>query len=281
MPLNVISVDELRQRMARDNCRAVDCRFDLSDPEKGRALFEESHIDGAVFADLDRDLAAPASGESGRHPLPDAETFCSKLGAWGISNSTHVVAYDHGNGATAGRLWWLLRWLGHTNVSVLDGGFAAWQAAGGAVSSRPAAIEPAEFIGTPDSSMVATTEEILALVNAGEQFNLVDARDAARFRGEVEPIDPVAGRIPGSVNMPFPVNLSTDGRWRAADELRRQWRDMLSGRPESLPIVMCGSGVTACHLIIAAELAELPLPRLYVGSWSEWIRDPGRPVESG
>jgi thiosulfate/3-mercaptopyruvate sulfurtransferase len=280
-PNPIISAEELRDELARGNCRIVDCRFDLADPEKGRALFDEAHIDGAVFDDLDKDLADPVSGQSGRHPLPDVATFCRKLGAWGISNATKVVAYDHGNGATAGRLWWLLRWLGHADVSVLDGGFAAWQAAGGAISIDQEPIEAVEFVGTPDSSMVATTGEILGLVQGSEPYILVDARDPGRFRGDVEPIDPVAGRIPGSINMPFPVNLGPDGHWRPADDLRREWRKLLVGRPDSRPVVMCGSGVTACHLIIAAELAELPLPRLYVGSWSEWIRDPGRPVKRG
>ena len=277
----VISVAVLRDLLDRGECRVVDCRFDLSDPRKGRALFGESHIKGAVYADLDKDLADPITADSGRHPLPRVEKFCRKLGAWGISNSTHVVAYDFGNGAIAARLWWLLRWLGHADVSVLDGGLAAWQAAGGALSDSTAPIEPAEFFGVPNPDMVATTGEIAALVSSGGRFNLVDARDTARFRGENEPIDPVAGRIPGSMNMPFPVNLTSDGHWRPADELRREWQELLDGRPGSRPIAMCGSGVTACHLVIAAELAGLPLPRLYVGSWSEWIRDPDRPVERG
>jgi thiosulfate/3-mercaptopyruvate sulfurtransferase len=174
-----------------------------------------------------------------------------------------------------------MRWLGHAEVSVLDGGYAAWVDSGGAIGEGRQDSEVVVFHGRPDSSMVATTEDILDLIVSGESCNLVDARDAPRFRGEVEPIDPVAGRIPGAINMPFPANLDGEGKWRQASELRDRWKEVLRDRPETLPIAMCGSGVTACHLIIAAERADLPLPRLYVGSWSEWIRDAERPVATG
>jgi len=278
---DLIDVDELLPLVDDPNCRVVDCRFELMDPARGLELYRQGHIRGAVFADLDKDLAAPISTGSGRHPLPDVEAFARRLRDWGISGASQVVAYDHGNGATAGRLWWMLRWLGHERVAVLNGGFAAWCAAGGSVDAEIPAYPRGDFAARPNAEMVATTEEILAAIRSGEGLALVDARDERRFRGEAEPIDSVAGRIPGAVNMPFQLNLDDSGRWRSNEEIAALWQRMERGGGSERPVAMCGSGVTACHLILAAQRIGKPLPRLYVGSWSAWISDPDRPIETG
>ena len=278
---DLIDVDELVPLLDDPNCRVVDCRFELMDPDKGYELYRQAHISGAVFTDLDKDLAAPVTAESGRHPLPDVETFSRMLRDHGISGGSQVVAYDHGNGATAGRLWWMLRWLGHERVAVLNGGFAAWRAAGGSVDAEIPAYPRGDFTARPDAAMVATTEEILAAIESGEGLILVDARDERRFRGEAEPIDTVAGRIPGSVNMPFQLNLDDSGLWRSTEEIAALWESVERAGSNERPVAMCGSGVTACHLILAAKRIGKPLPRLYVGSWSAWISDPARPIETG
>ena len=278
---DLIGASELNVLLRDPTCRIVDCRFELADPARGRALYRAGHIHGAVFADLDKDLAGPVGPQSGRHPLPDVEAFRQKLCAWGIANDSQVVAYDQGNGASASRFWWMLRWLGHERVAVLDGGLGAWEAFGGELDADEPPVARTEYIARPDAAMVATTQEIEAMLAAGEPCLLVDARDERRFRGEVEPIDPVAGRIPGSVNLPFQRNLDSSGQWRSSKELREIWRCCWQDGGTDLPIALCGSGVTACHLILAAKRAGLPMPRLYVGSWSEWIRDPNRPIALG
>ena len=276
-----IGARELNSLLRDPACRIVDCRFELADPARGRTLYRAGHIPDAVFADLDKDLAGPVGPQSGRHPLPDVETFRQKLCTWGIANDSQVVAYDQGNGASASRLWWMLRWLGHERVAVLDGGLGAWEAFGGEVDADDLPVARTEYIARPDAAMVATTQEIEAMLAAGKPCLLVDARDERRFRGEVEPIDPVAGRIPGSVNLPFQRNLDSSGQWRSSEELREIWQSHWPDGDADLPITLCGSGVTACHLILAAKRAGLPMPRLYVGSWSEWIRDPNRPIALG
>ncbi len=274
----LINTSQLKDLLAITDCRLVDCRSDLMQPEKGRADYLAGHLPGAVFADLDTDLADPISSNSGRHPLPDVERFRATLESWGISNGTQVVAYDYANGALAARLWWMLRWMGNERVAVLDGGIAAWLAAGGEVQTAEPQIESTVFNATPKPEFVATTDEIAAAVAAGADLNLVDARDAARFAGKAEPIDTVAGHVPGAINYPLSLNLHSDGTWRSATELKRCWEEVLDGRPVAPLIAMCGSGVTACHLVLSARIAGLAEPRVYVGSWSEWIRDPARPI---
>jgi thiosulfate/3-mercaptopyruvate sulfurtransferase len=274
----LVNVSHLMRLAAGSDCRVVDCRFNLLQPEKGRQDYLNGHIPGAVFADLDRDLAGTVTADSGRHPLPAVDDFAACIRNWGISNETQVVVYDGGNGAIAARLWWMLRWLGHENVALLDGGLGAWLAAGGELESHEPDIAVAKFNPHPDQSLIATTEEISAGVAGGMEFNLLDARDAVRFAGQSEPIDPVAGHIPGAINLPLTENIGADGLWRPASDLRQVWQEALAGK-ERLPLTaMCGSGVTACHLVLSAQIAGLPEPKVYVGSWSEWIRDDSRPL---
>ena len=274
----LINVAQLRDFLSVSDCRLIDCRSDLMQPEKGRADYLAGHLPGAVYADLDVDLADPITDTSGRHPLPDAERFRKALEDWGIGNDTQVVAYDYANSALAARLWWMLRWMGHERVAVLDGGIAAWSAAGGELQTTVPQFKKSVFNATPKLENVATTEEISAALAAGTEMNLVDAREAARFFAQTEPIDTVAGHVPGAINYPLSRNLNSDGTWRSATELARVWKDVLDGRPIAPLIAMCGSGVTACHLVLSAQIAGLAEPRVYVGSWSEWIRDPARPV---
>jgi thiosulfate/3-mercaptopyruvate sulfurtransferase len=262
----------------------VDCRFDLMHPESGRQAYLEAHIPGARYADLNRDLSAPAAQGTGRHPLPQAEVFAARVRELGIGNHTQVVAYDDANSSFAARLWWMLRWLGHDAVAVLDGGFKAWTAAGGARESGEAAVAAAvtaeHFTPRVRAESVVSTAEVERALRDGTAL-LVDARAAERFAGTVEPIDPVAGHVPGAVSHPFSVNLAADGRFLPQALLERRWRERLAGAPPDTLIAMCGSGVTACHHLLSLEAAGLPGGRLYAGSWSEWISDPRRPVARG
>lgn len=262
------------------DCRIVDCRFDLSKPHAGHAAFFEAHIPGAVYADLNKDLAAPLRPDTGRHPLPDIAVLESTFGSLGIGGDTEVIVYDSGSGAMAARAWWLLRWLGHTHVTLLDGGFARWQAMDLPIESGAFGVAARQFRGAPRPAAIITTQELVALGASVEAMRLVDARDVARFRGEAEPIDAVAGHIPGALNLPFSESLNSDGTWKAKNELRRMWARVLGDDPGVPWAVMCGSGVTACHLALSGLLAGYREPRVYVGSWSEWIRDPERPVAS-
>lgn len=281
MPLyrQLISVAEL-QAMPEGACRIVDCRHDLLQSEKGLAEYREGHIPDAIHADMDKDLASTPTSETGRHPLPQAEDFAVTLGAWGIGNETQVVAYDSGSGALAARLWWMLRWLGHEAVAVLDGGLAAWKAAGGRISMDTPQPAVATFEPHEKPDLIVSTADVMASISADQRMLVLDARDAGRFAGEVEPIDPVAGHVPGAVNLPLARNLRPDGFWRSPVELSALWNAVAGREDGPPPVAMCGSGVTACHLVLSAVIAGRPEPRLYAGSWSEWIRDPARPVAS-
>lgn len=259
----------------------IDCRFDLADPGAGRRAYEAAHIPGAAYADLDRDLAARPGPETGRHPLPDPDTLAATFGRLGIGAGTRVVVYDGAGGGIAARCWWLLRWLGHDDVQLLDGGFAAWQAAGLPVEAGVRENAPVAFVPSPRHDRVLSTAALVDAIGRGESGFLVDARDRARYRGENEPIDPVAGHVPGALNLPFSDFLGADGRWCGPESRLETWRRALPGGVPAEFSVMCGSGVTACHLVLSAVEAGLPEPRLYVGSWSEWIRDPARPVARG
>ncbi len=276
----LIDAAALRARLGQPGWVVVDCRFNLQEPAAGRAAYGRGHIPGARYADLDRDLARPPAPSEGRHPLPDPAAFAAKLGKWGIGPDDTVVAYDEASGAIAARLWWLARWIGHRGqMRVLDGGFAAWQAAQLPVETALPAWQPKLYPspGTTGAAVV-DTDEIPARQQSGDL--VVDARGAARYRGEQEPIDPVAGHIPGARNWPF-SNNSAAGVFRPAAELHRELLDVLGGREPQQLIAMCGSGVTACQLLLAMAVAGLEGGKLYAGSWSEWIRDPKRPIATG
>jgi thiosulfate/3-mercaptopyruvate sulfurtransferase len=273
----LIDVPTLAANLDHPDWAVFDCRFDLAKPEAGRAAYAEGHIPGARFADLEADLSGPVTPASGRHPLPDPDQLAARLGAWGVDRMVQVVVYDADIGAYAARLWWLLRWLGHDAVALLDGGLRAWTEAGGALTTALPERAPRRFTAEVDSRL----EVPIAALRAGGQGPLIDARTAERFRGEAEPIDPVAGRIPGAVNLPLAGNLDPRGRFLPAAELRARYAATLGAAAPEGAIHYCGSGVSACHNVLAMEHAGLHGSRLYVGSWSEWIRDPSRPVATG
>lgn len=278
---HLIDTESLRQRLGQSDWRIIDCRFDLADPEEGERMYLGGHIPGAVFADLDRDLAAPVGPRTGRHPLPEAATFQERLGALGVDNTTHVVVYDANNGALAARAWWLLRWAGHSKVQLLDGGLDAWRREGNELCSGPELVVRKNFVARPRAELVLTTRELAENPAAIAEMRLIDARDAERFRGELEPIDPVAGHIPGSINLPLTESLNDDGTWKTRRSLEALWGKVLGPDKAQAWAVMCGSGVTACHLALSGLRAGYAEPRVYVGSWSEWIRDPARPIAQG
>lgn len=257
----------------------VDCRFDLADPAQGLREYESGHVPGAVFASMDQDLAAPRGPRSGRHPLPSPAAFAHLLGRWGFTPDSHVIAYDQASGAGAARLWWMLRARGHARVQVLDGGWQAWLAQGGPVSRSapaiaPTQVSPREYAGVLDAAQVG---EGLAR----QQIVLVDARAPERFAGRSETIDPVAGHVPGAANHPYTHNLDSTQHWLAPAGLRQRWAPLVQKAANRPMVMMCGSGVTACHNLLALELAGHADTRLYAGSWSEWITDPARPVATG
>lgn len=272
----LISAEELAGRLGDDALVVIDCRHDLARPDAGESAWADSHIPGALFMHLDRDLSSAKTGSNGRHPLPSPAAFSALLGRCGITPQHSVVAYDDAGGMFAARLWWMLRWVGHADAAVLDGGLAAWRAAGGAldqsVRSRPATRYPE---GAVDSTVDA--DALLANLDGGALL-VVDARAPDRFRGENETLDPVGGHIPGAVNRFFKLNLADDGRFKPADVLRAEWCAIANGRNPATLVMQCGSGVTACHNLLALELAGLSGARLYPGSWSEWCSDPARPV---
>lgn len=258
-----------------------DCRFTLAAPEAGRAAYDASHIPGAVYFHLDHDLSGPVTPTSGRHPLPSAEQLARLLGQAGITTGVQIVAYDDANGAIAARLWWLARWLGHHQTAVLDGGWQAWIAEQRDITAGSVRPAPQHFMPQRDDTRWAGSEEILEIATGQRHGRVVDARAADRFRGENENLDPVAGHIPGAVNLPFAGNVDSEGRFISPAALRSRFEPALGGMSPEQVICMCGSGVTACHDLLAMEVAGLRGARLYPGSWSEWIRDPQRPVASG
>ena len=275
----LIDAATLRAHLDDPHWVIMDCRFSLMDTEAGRRAYRENHLPGARYAHLDEDLSSPITPTTGRHPLPAPRLLIQKLGDWGIGSETQVVAYDDlGGMLAAARLWWLLRWLGHEAVAVLDGGFPAWQRAGLPLTDVLPAVQPTVFHGRPDDRLWLTTAQVQALP---AENVVLDARAAARFRGEMEPIDPVAGHIPGAVNLPTEGHLTADSHFLPRAELRARFAAALGERSPTTMVHSCGSGVTACHNLLAMEAAGLRGSRLYPGSWSEWIRDPGRPVATG
>jgi thiosulfate/3-mercaptopyruvate sulfurtransferase len=281
MPLRtLIAAEALAERLGEPEIRVFDCRFDLARPDVGRERYLEAHLPGATYAGLDRDLSAPPTATSGRHPLPDPEAFARRLREWGVDDDSSIVAYDDGNGMYAARLWWMLRWLGHDDVAVLDGGFERWRSLGLPVTQEVPARRPGSFAARPRAESAVDAAQILA-IGRDPARRLLDARATERYRGDVEPIDAVAGHVPGARNHPFMASLDPSGRFRSSDDLRLALLASLDGVPAERTVAMCGSGVTACHLLLALEHAGLPGARLYPGSWSEWSRDPARPVATG
>lgn len=275
----LISATELHKLMQSEDSRVVilDCRFALADPGAGRARYDAGHLPGARYAHLDDDLSGPVvPGRTGRHPLPDPDDLARRLGAWGIDEQTFVVCVDDVGGAFAARAWWLLRWLGHDRVAVLDGGLQAWTEAGGELDTHTPRPTPRRFVARLRAELLATLED----VGGGDWARLVDSREEARYRGETEPIDPVAGHIPGAVNRPFQRNLQ-DGRFKPSEQLRTEFESLMDLVSPGEAIFYCGSGVTAAHNVLAAVYAGWGEPRLYNGSWSEWIADGTREVAVG
>jgi thiosulfate/3-mercaptopyruvate sulfurtransferase len=279
MYTTLVPVTTLAANLHAPDWLAVDCRFDLAQPAAGETAYRSGHIPGAVYAHLDRDLSSPITPATGRHPLPDPERFAATLRAWGVSSTTQVIAYDADNGMYASRLWWLLRWVGHRAVAVLDGGFKAWNAERLPTSTEIPARSPSQFEAHPNRALWLDAQQVQERVQQPD-WRLLDARAPERFAGKVEPLDTRAGHVPGARNHPFATNLAADGRFGAPEELRRRYEQSQAGVSDDHTIVMCGSGVTACHLLLAMEHAGKPGARLYAGSWSEWIRDPRRPIAS-
>jgi thiosulfate/3-mercaptopyruvate sulfurtransferase len=276
----LISGEELANWIGHPDLRVVDCRFELTDELAGRRDYESGHIPGAVYAHLHDDLAAPVTELTGRHPLPDPMAFAGVLGRWGIQKNSLVVAYDGDNGAVAARLWWMLRWLGHDSAAVLDGGYQGWLQSGGPVNTGWESCKPTRF--EPRIRRGMTLDQAgVANGLAGGSLLLIDVRARPRYLGETEPLDKVAGHIPGAVNLPFQRNLDHQGRFLAPRALRTIYQELAQAHPGKQLCFMCGSGVTACHSLLAMELAGLPGALLYPGSWSEWISDPRLPVARG
>lgn len=278
----LISPQHLVERQQKPGLVILDCRSSLDDLDYGQRSYAEGHIEGASYADLLNDLSGRITkGVSGRHPLPDPQALIERLHFWGINNDSEIVLYDDGPGAYAARAWWLLAWLGKRDgVFILDGGLKAWHAAGLPLSLDPPEHQEGRFHGKPDHSLVLNADDVQKKLDAPD-VTLIDARAPARFRGEVEPIDPIAGHIPGAQCAAFTDNLGPTGQFLPAEQLKQRFADTLKGRPPEKLVAYCGSGVTACHNLFALCLAGYPLGRLYAGSWSEWINDPQRGVATG
>lgn len=274
----IVSVERLAALLGTPELMIFDCRFALMDPAAGRRAYDSAHLPGAFFADMNRDLSTPhIPGQTGRHPLPAKADWIRRVQQWGIHPEVQVVLYDDNGGASAARMWWMLRWIGHDRVAVLDGGWQAWTGKNLPVTDKlpePRAAASFDYASARSQASLLTAADV-----DGSSQLLLDARDPARFRGEVEPIDPVAGHIPGARCSPFSANLDANGQFKSPAQLREKFAG--AGKFDEPVVCYCGSGVTACHNILAMAIAGLPMPALYAGSWSEWITDPARPVAKG
>jgi thiosulfate/3-mercaptopyruvate sulfurtransferase len=282
MYTTLISTDELARQLADPALVLVDCRHNLSDVDAGERAYSASHLPGARFMHMDRDLSGERTGRNGRHPLPDVAALSGTLSRAGIDASKQVVAYDQNNGMWASRLWWLLHWLGHDAAAVLDGGIDKWIAEGRPTTADPPSVRPARFVAMTPRPVISSADILRDLSNhSSNPLTIIDARAPERFRGDIEPLDPVAGHIPGAINRPYGANLTPQQTFKPAELLRAEFEAQLGGAPLSSVVHHCGSGVTACHNLLAMEVAGLPGSRLYPGSWSEWVADPARPVARG
>ena len=276
----LISTTELAGRAGDPALAIIDCRFMLDDVAWGRRQYEAGHIPGAVYAHIDDDLSGPKTGTNGRHPLPSPDALRATLSRLGIDASVQVVAYDQDNGMYASRLWWLLRWMGHEAVAVLDGGFAQWTSDGRPIVAGVETRAARTFSGTPHGELLADADAVEKTLTSNA-WQLMDARAPERFRGDVEPIDKVAGHIPGAMNFFYKQNLDDRGLFHSPADLRARYEEALAGRKAEDVVAYCGSGVTACHNVLALEHAGLHGTRLYAGSWSEWSSDARRPIATG
>lgn len=276
----IISVEDLNNNVANEKWFIFDCRFLLKDPNGGLVKYKQGHIPGAQFADMDTDLSSPMTRSSGRHPLPNAKSFVERLQAWGVSNGSQVICYDDMSGAFAARMWWLLNWLGYEDVAVLDGGIDKWTANGLPLEQDTRTRTRGTFSGQANDAMWVDIEYVTQQL-LHSNITLLDARSAERFTAKDCKTDPVPGHIPGAENYPFARNLNKQGSFLSAEELQKRFAPVFSSNTPDQVINMCGSGVTACHNALAMRIAGQPLPRLYVGSWSEWTKDSSRPVATG
>ena len=275
---SLITPQTVNEHLEDPNWRFFDCRYVLTEPEKKQSEFAESHLPGATYVHVNHNLAGPRiPGKTGRHPLPKITELSKTFAAWGISSSTQVVVYDDTGGAYAVRLWWMLRWLGHDSVAVMDGGWPRWLKEERPVSADIFIPESVNFNAKPREHWSVSAEDICNYFDNPE-VRIFDARSRDRFRGENETLDPVAGHIPGAVSAPFAENLDADGNWKSKSELQKMYLELLDGSPVEQAVTYCGSGITACHNILAMCYAELGDSRLYSGSWSDWITNPERPV---
>ena len=278
----LISTADLAPHLADPDWASLDCRFSLDDTERGRRVYQQAHIPGAIYAHLDEDLSGPSvRGQTGRHPLPALEAIATTFSKWGLDSKTQVVAYDDAGGAVAAaRAWWLLRWLGHTNVAVLDGGWQHWLRENRPTHTGVEHRAARTFRPQPHPEWIVTAPDVLELTH-DPHAKVIDARNADRYRGENESIDPIAGHIPGALSAPYASNLAADGKFMPADQLHAKYESLLGQVAIDHTAFYCGSGVTAAHSVLAVAHAGLGQARLYAGSWSEWITDPARPIKTG
>ncbi|MEN5252919.1 sulfurtransferase [Alcaligenes aquatilis] len=276
----MISAEQVQANLNNSECLILDVRHDLIDHQAGRRAYEQGHIPGAVFLDHEVDLAAPKTGLNGRHPLPSRQVLAQLLQQSGLRDGMQVVVYDAQGSLFASHMWWMLRWLGHPQVAILDGGWQAWQQLGGAQESGPATPAPAAAeLSIPEQAAMPTVQTDQVLKNLSKPiFTVLDARAAERYRGDVEPMDPVAGHIPDALNRSHLNNLDEQGCFKPAEQLRQEYQDLLGTISAEMVVHQCGSGITACHNLFAMELAGLSGSRIYPGSWSEWVSDASRPV---
>jgi len=276
----LVSTDQLAQHLDDPDWVIFDCRFTLTNTEAGRSAYQQGHIPGSRYVYVDDDMSSPVTPTSGRHPLPDIKIFCEKLSRWGVDGSKQVVVYDDSFGSMAVRMWWLLRWLGHDNVALLDGNWPKWVKQKLPVTTKLPIMTPAHFVANVRDELLADTVEV-DFARRERCSVLIDARPEQRFSGEREPLDTVAGHIPGAINWVYEENLDFDGTYLSAEELKEAYLKLMHGLKPSQVIHTCGSGVTACHNMLAMEIAGLHGSKLYAGSWSEWITDPKRAVATG
>ncbi len=280
----LVSTTDLSKHLNDPDWAVIDCRFSLAETEKGRQDYLRAHIPGAIYSHLDEDLCSPViPGETGRHPLPDIDQLVANFNRWGIDSSVQVVVYDDWEvapGAIAGRLWWSLRWLGHQAVAMLDGGWNLWLSEGRATRSGEESRLPRKFVTSLRLELLATSDDV-EIARQDPAYKLLDSRATDRYRGDIEPIDPVAGHIPGAISAPYAQNVNPEGLFLSPQDLRRRFRSLAGDTSAGNTIFYCGSGVTALHNVLAYAHAGLGDARLYLGSWSEWITDPKRPVATG